>query len=70
LITRALDEPTWPDFAALVERHNPEDVEGRSVSGSFLHNGTVAMFEQRGFERTRRIGKHQWVVAKTVRPWS
>ena len=24
----------------------PEDVEGRSVSTSFLHNGTVSMFER------------------------
>jgi GNAT superfamily N-acetyltransferase len=45
----------------------PEDTEGRKVSGSFLHNGTLALFEAHGFERTRRIGKHHWVVAKTVR---
>jgi GNAT superfamily N-acetyltransferase len=45
----------------------PEDAEGRSVSGSFLHNGTVAMFESRGFERTRRLGKHHWVVTQVVR---
>jgi len=46
----------------------PEAVEnGRSVSSSFLHNGTVAMFERHGFERTRRLGKHRWVVATEVR---
>ena len=45
----------------------PEDADGRSVSGSFLHNGTVAMFESHGFERTRRLGKHHWVVTKVVR---
>jgi GNAT superfamily N-acetyltransferase len=45
----------------------PEDIAGRSVSSSFLHNGTVAMFESHGFERTRRLGKHHWVVAKVVR---
>ena len=44
----------------------PEDVEGRSVSGSFLHNGTVAMFERQGFQRTRRLGKNHWVVTKVV----
>ena len=44
----------------------PEDAEGRSVSSSFLHNGTVAMFEQQGFARDRRIGKDRWVVAKTL----
>jgi hypothetical protein len=44
----------------------PDDVDGRSVSASFLHNGTVAMFERQGFERTRRIGKTRWVVRKSL----
>jgi len=44
----------------------PEDTAGRSVSSSFLHNGTVAMFEQQGFSRTRRIGKDRWVVSRVV----
>ncbi|MGH2909743.1 MAG: hypothetical protein ACRDK8_10650 [Solirubrobacteraceae bacterium] len=44
----------------------PEDTAGRRVSGSFLHNGTVAMFERRGFERVRRIGKHRWVVTQVA----
>jgi GNAT superfamily N-acetyltransferase len=44
----------------------PEDIEGRSVSASFLHNGTVSLFEDHGFERTRRLGKHHWVVTKVV----
>ena len=46
----------------------PEEAEGRTVSSSFLHNGTVAMFEQQGFARVRRIGKDRWVVAKTLAP--
>lgn len=45
----------------------PEDVDGRSVSGSFLHNGTVSMFEREGFRRTRRLGKNHWVVTRVVR---
>ena len=45
----------------------PDDVEGRSVSGSFLHNATVSMFEREGFQRSRRIGKNRWVVSKAVR---
>jgi GNAT superfamily N-acetyltransferase len=45
----------------------PEDVAGRSVSGSFLHNGTVSLFERHGFERARRIGKNRWVVTRVVR---
>jgi GNAT superfamily N-acetyltransferase len=44
----------------------PDEVEDRKVSASFLHNGTVAMFEQQGFERTRRIGKTRWVVRKSL----
>ena len=46
----------------------PEDAAGRTVSSSFLHNGTVPMFEQQGFERSRRIGKNRWVVTKVVMP--
>jgi GNAT superfamily N-acetyltransferase len=45
---------------------SPEDVSGRSTSSSFLHNGTLAMFEAQGFERTRRLGRHHWVVARHV----
>ncbi len=44
----------------------PERVEDRKVSSSFLHNATVALFEQHGFERSRSIGKHHWVVTKVV----
>jgi GNAT superfamily N-acetyltransferase len=44
----------------------PEDVEGRKVSGSFLYNGTVAMFEREGFRRIRPLGKTHWVVGKVV----
>jgi GNAT superfamily N-acetyltransferase len=44
----------------------PEDVAGRKVSNSFLHNGTLAMFEREGFEPVRKLGKHRWLVAKVV----
>jgi GNAT superfamily N-acetyltransferase len=44
----------------------PEDATGRSTSAGFLHNGTLAMFERRGFERTRQLGKRHWVVRKRV----
>ena len=46
----------------------PEDVAGRTVSRSFLHNATVSLFERHGFGRTRRLGKNRWVVTKVVRP--
>ena len=44
----------------------PEDVEGRQVSDSFLHNSRLAMFDHQGFERRRQIGKNHWVVSKHV----
>jgi GNAT superfamily N-acetyltransferase len=46
----------------------PQDTAGTRVSASFLHNGTLALFESRGFTRTRRLGKNHWVVTRTVRP--
>jgi hypothetical protein len=45
----------------------PEDVEGRKTSASFPHYATVALFERHGFERTRRLGMHHWVVTRVVR---
>ena len=44
----------------------PEDTGGRGVSGSFLFNGTLSMFEHEGFEATRHIGKNLWVVSRTI----
>jgi GNAT superfamily N-acetyltransferase len=46
----------------------PEDTAGRSVAGAFLYNAAISIFERQGFARTRRIGKHCWVVAKVVTP--
>jgi hypothetical protein len=45
----------------------PEDIEGRSVSTSFLHDGTVSLFDSHGSQRTRHPGKHHRVVTKGVR---
>jgi len=44
----------------------PEEVEGRSTSGSFLHNATLSIFERLGFQRMRRLGRHHWVVSKVI----
>lgn len=44
----------------------PENTEGRSVSSSFLHNGSLGMFEAEGFARQRKIGKDRWVVTRLV----
>jgi len=44
----------------------PEDPSGRSVSSSFLYNGSLSIFEKHGFARVRRVGKNHWVVMKAV----
>lgn len=46
----------------------PEDVSDRKVSASFLHNATLALFEQHGFSRVRRLGKNHWVVSCYIAP--
>ncbi len=47
----------------------PEDAA--SVPAGFLFNGALSTYEALGFVRDRKIGKHRWVVSKTVkrRPW-
>jgi GNAT superfamily N-acetyltransferase len=44
----------------------PEDTTGRKATAAFLFNGTLAMFDAAGFTRSRQIGKHKWVVSRTV----
>jgi GNAT superfamily N-acetyltransferase len=44
----------------------PEVTEGRSPSSSFLHNGTAGMFEKAGFHRTRQLGKHTWILTRSI----
>lgn len=44
----------------------PENTEGRKASPAFLFNGALAMFERHGFKRSHQIGKHKWVVTRTI----
>ena len=44
----------------------PEDTEGRKASPAFLFNGALSTFERQGFQRSRLIGKHKWVVTRTL----
>jgi GNAT superfamily N-acetyltransferase len=44
----------------------PEDAA--SVPAGFLFNGALSTYEQLGFTRDRKIGKHRWVVLKVVEP--
>lgn len=45
----------------------PEEVTGRKVSGSFLWNANLALFEAAGFQRIRKLGQHAWLVRRDVR---
>jgi GNAT superfamily N-acetyltransferase len=38
-----------------------------SVPAGFLFNGALSTYEQLGFVRDRKIGKHRWVVTKMIR---
>ena len=44
----------------------PEDAG--SVPAGFLFNGALSTYEQLGFVRDRKIGKHRWVVRRAVAP--
>ena len=46
----------------------PEETDDRPLSGSFLHTGPMAAFENHGFTRTRPISPHRWVVTRLVDP--
>ena len=44
----------------------PEDAD--AVPAGFLFNGALSTYEQLGFTRDRKIGKHRWVVTRAVAP--
>jgi GNAT superfamily N-acetyltransferase len=46
----------------------PEDAG--SVPAGFLFNGALSTYEQLGFARDRKIGKHRWVMTRLVEPRS
>ncbi len=45
-----------------------EVTAGRQAQGRFLFSATVELFEQNGFTRVRRVGKHAWIVSKVIEP--
>jgi GNAT superfamily N-acetyltransferase len=47
-----------------------ETTSGREAQGRFLFSATVELFEELGFSRGRQVGKHAWIVSRTVRPSS
>ena len=40
----------------------------REAQGRFLFSATVELFEQNGFARVRRVGKHAWIVSRVIEP--
>ncbi len=46
----------------------PETVTGREAQGRFLFSATAELFEELGFSRVRQVGKHAWIVNRTIEP--
>ena len=44
----------------------PESAD--AVPAGFLFNGALSTYEDAGFTKDRKIGKHRWVVVKYVKP--
>lgn len=44
-----------------------ETTAGREAQARFLFSGTVELFEELGFERIRQVGKHAWILGRTVK---
>ena len=44
----------------------PEVTAGREAPGRFLFSATVELFEEHGFTRGRQVGKHAWIVSRSV----
>ncbi len=44
----------------------PEMTDGREAQGRFLFSATLELFEQYGFARVRQVGKHAWIVSRSI----
>jgi GNAT superfamily N-acetyltransferase len=47
-----------------------ETTSGRQAQDRFLFSGTVELFEDLGFTRVRQVGKHAWILSRTVKAGS
>jgi len=43
-----------------------EVTDGREAQGRFLFSATVEVYDDLGFDRVRQVGKHAWIVSRTV----
>ncbi|MFC7625819.1 GNAT family N-acetyltransferase [Microlunatus sp. GCM10028923] len=41
---------------------------GRKAPSGFLFSATVELFEEYGFTRFRQVGKHSWIITRTLDP--
>ncbi|MDT0215081.1 hypothetical protein Q9R29_14410 [Rothia sp. ARF10] len=78
----ALGPDTWDGFADLVERNNGifggcwcigfhldrgDDVAShREAKVDRVRSGRLELFEDLGFAPVRQVGKHAWVLSRTV----
>jgi GNAT superfamily N-acetyltransferase len=44
-----------------------EVTTGREAPGRFLFSASVELFEEYGFSRDRKVGKHAWIVSRVVK---
>ncbi len=69
----AFSQRRSPDTLDLISSLGGGTVEGYpedagSVPAGFLFHGALSTYEQLGFSRDRKIGKHRWVVSRIVEP--
>jgi GNAT superfamily N-acetyltransferase len=43
-----------------------EVTDGRTAHGRFLFSGTAELLEDLGFTKLRQVGKHAWIMTRTV----
>jgi hypothetical protein len=60
---RSISSPGWA--GGTVEGY-PESAD--AVPAGYLYNGALSTYENLGFTRDRKIGKHRWVVTRLVEP--
>ena len=45
-----------------------ETTSGRAAQDRFLFSATVELFEDCNFSRVRQVGKHAWIVSRSIAP--
>ncbi|MCG7323705.1 GNAT family N-acetyltransferase [Arsenicicoccus bolidensis] len=45
-----------------------ETTVGRQAQGRFLFSATAELYEDHDFQRVRQVGKHAWILSRTVAP--